>query len=270
MDDFLTKIYQDEMSKTASIARQEVTDQLGADELEEILGLQKVAVAGPTEAEMPESLPNNELEAQQKAKAEYVRREHEGASKPASKEQTDAQSSNNYQGQSKVAHADRVGRMMAKVAGYKQTDNTQHHYETGMTPLSPLTGAIKGGTTAALLSALGGGAAGGAVGGPRFAAKSALLGALGGGALGAGSGATLSALKRHQVKSDRRQIAKMNKEKNSMGDMEGMEVTAEAKAKIAARLLRITQGAPEEVKTAAIRVAAREMVKNLLRKVQSQ
>lgn len=97
----------------------------------------------------------------------------------------------------------------------------QQTHQTGITPLSPAVGALKGGATGALAGA---GLSGAALAGLKAArmqgknvpqlgrsTKAKLLAALvsGAGALGAGGGAALSALKRSQTKSDLRQIKKM-------------------------------------------------------------
>lgn len=53
MDDFLNTLYEEEREKIAAADLSDFMSTLQSDELEEFLGLRKVAVAGPEEAELP-------------------------------------------------------------------------------------------------------------------------------------------------------------------------------------------------------------------------
>lgn len=112
----------------------------------------------------------------------------------------------------KQAAVNRV-RALAKMAKAPQQGDTQHTYRSGTTPLSPLMGAVKGGVTLGALGALAGAGGGATLGeGVGSSLLGAAIGGLGLGAIGAGGGATLSALKRTQLKSDKRQIHNINKQ----------------------------------------------------------
>ena len=101
MEDFLTTLYQEEQEKTASADMENFFQGLPAEELEAFLGVEKTAVAGPPEPEMPTSLPAKELDARMKAVDEYAQKAHEGKT-PPSVEDSKSATSVSHQGESKV------------------------------------------------------------------------------------------------------------------------------------------------------------------------
>lgn len=312
MDDFLTRMYEEEMDKTAAADLEAFMGTLEADELEAVLGLSKEAVAGPEKAEEPTSAQGAELDAKQKAVRQHVENEHDNT--PTQRKEMPGNV--NHAGDSKakpvtkeaMAHADAVGRLFARIkvaadpnysvepeswmrgqkgiaramrAGDKGLSKYLAHDELiGARQRRGLSGALKGGA-----GGVGAGALAGLI--ASLASKGKIspgAGALGGGALGgslgmAGGqirgmhGADKEFLAKRGIKPTKwglgrgrfteEAAAKYLKEKNSMGEDEGgdagMETTAAAKAKIAARALRATKGAPGHVKVAAIRVAAAQM-----------
>lgn len=316
MDNFLTKLYEEEQEKVASADLQEFMNSLSVDELAEFLGIRKTAQEhmsqerreglSSSQFAVPESKAKKigvEGEIKGEAKGKYpipdekharnalarvsqfgtpaereaVRKkvyakypdlkegfEERHGESPTAKENVKKVEQGNIGKEGcpmpKTASVQRLRDTMEKLA--KEKDKAiQHTYRSGVTPLSPATGALKGGTTAGLIGAGLGTAAGGAAaarrardvaeygedvlkGYPKFfrkggPGKGALIGALAAGALGAGGGAALSALKRRQLKSDTRQIRKLNKEAGIPGPdeapmpsgMKGSEVVDRAKAR---------------------------------------
>jgi hypothetical protein len=135
-DDFLTRLYEEEQTKIASAELANFMRGMGRDDLEAFLGLDKLAVAGPDEAELPTSASASEIEASHQTKQDYVNREHEGRPLPVNKQPERAQSPNSQQRDSKVTPskedepktkeaeakllwADKIGRMFAKEAAEK-------------------------------------------------------------------------------------------------------------------------------------------------------
>lgn len=203
MDDFLTKLFREEQEKVASAELDQFMNQLPRGDLEEILGIAKLAVDGPQIPAMPDSVPPKKLETLQAEKQEYVDREHAGTPKSVDKQPEGALTRVKYTGEGKeavgktaedaaaekVAWADQAGRLFAKQAMAKTVEFT-----------NPV--------------------------------------------------ATLKVNKGKQSGMT---------EQDSMGA--GMETTASVKAKIAARALKVAEGAPEHVKAAAVFLAGREIAK---------
>jgi len=363
MDTFLTGLYHEEMEKGASSQMGEFMDSLPAGDLEQYLGLDKLAVGGSSNPPLPDSAQGAELDAKQKAVNENCCKEHlssipkrsDGADPSVSfqsegKQPTESPDEAKQVSKQAMACADYVGRMMAKEAlapligglsGYlsqgdpdatpksgfwrgaglgtlgaigggmlggltrnpgvaglgalagsvgggilggrsaklgpaerkaylkqkasmlkaKIKDKTaaakdiQQTHRSGAIPLSPGYGAALGGIGGGVLGASGGARIGREFGGTRGALLGAGAGALGLGALGAGGGAALSALKRAQLKSDKKQIAKINKE----GSAEGMEKDdaftspeAKNKAKVMRATMKASKGAPSKERKAVL------------------
>jgi hypothetical protein len=135
-DDFLTKLYEDEKEKVASAELADFMRGMGRDDLEAFLGLDKQAVAGPAEPELPTSASASEIEAAHQAKKTYVEQEHSGNPKGVTKQPERAQTSDSQSRDSKVKTtkedepktksagakviwADKIGRMFAKEAAEK-------------------------------------------------------------------------------------------------------------------------------------------------------
>lgn len=297
MDDFLTNLFHEDLEKNASVQAGEMMDNVPLSELEEYLGINKTAVAGPAAPPLPDPAQGAELNAKQKAVSDYVNKERlssiadrsdgadvhvsfqgEGTKQP--EEHTDEALQVSKQA---MAYADHVGRVLAKTAAAAMAPppgGVQQTHRTGFVPVGSGMGAVKGGVLGAM-----GGMPGSTVGGAllaKYLGRSPVLGALGGaaagalggGALGAGTGAGLSALKRVQIKSDQKQLQRLNqairdegkkkKEKKSEFDSDdggGMETTAAIRADIADRAIRATAGAPPHIKHAAAVAAARRMTK---------
>jgi hypothetical protein len=126
MDDFLTKMYEDEMEKTSAAELDNFMGSLSVEELEGLLGLDsvdftKVAVAGPVEPPMPDSLPGNELDAQMKTVEEIAAKSRTDT--PPTRQQEAEPTAVSHQGPGKVpttkeaiAWADHIGRIFAKQA----------------------------------------------------------------------------------------------------------------------------------------------------------
>jgi hypothetical protein len=204
MDDFLTKMYEDEMEKTSAAELDNFMGSLSVEELEGLLGLDsvdftKVAVAGPVEPPMPDSLPGNELDAQMKTVEEIAAKSRTDT--PPTRQQEAEPTAVSHQGPGKVpttkeamAWADHIGRIFAKQAAAtpdwydRQVQAAQAAQESR--PLQMIGGGALGGLTGAGL--------GGAVGG----GKGALLGGL----LGAGAGTGLGALGAHMAGKRRKVI----------------------------------------------------------------
>ena len=131
MDDFLTRLYEQEQTKTAGADMHLYLKGLPIEELE------KLAVHGPAHPELPNSAQGSELDAKQKAVSDNVNKEHL-SQVPKRKDGSDP--TVNFEGQAKVPtenedealrasgkskkasadesiqFADQVGRMMAKHA----------------------------------------------------------------------------------------------------------------------------------------------------------
>lgn len=314
MDNFLTKLFAEEQEKVASAELGQFMDQLSTDELEDFLGIHKVAVEGKPEPSLPESLPTGKLEALQQQKRDYVDQEHEGTPKKVASQPEGAQTGVKYEGPGKeatgktaedaatekVAWADCCGRLFAK-----QASELSNIYLRALLPNT-----VVGGGLGAGIGALGGekghmgrGARKGALIGGGIGAGAnlgAILGSLsgnlpmaglGGIAGGVGGGLLGAAL-------ERRIRAREAMDKSSMGMPEsegaGMESTASVKAiekkgeeekkrplvnprlivkrmlgrtrpaekaKIASMALKVSAGAPEHVKAAAVFMAGREIAK---------
>jgi hypothetical protein len=133
MDTFLTELYEEAQEKRASAELQDFMKSMDRDDLEAFLGLDKQAVAGPAEGEMPANWQGKELDASQKAKDDYLAQEHQGTPKSVEKTDKWAQTCNSQEGTSKVKSdkedepktkaaeakfqaADAIGRMFAKQA----------------------------------------------------------------------------------------------------------------------------------------------------------
>jgi len=135
MDNFLTRLFAEEQEKVASAELGQFMGQLSTDELEDFLGIRKVAVEGKPEPSLPDSLPTGKLEALQQQKRDYVDQEHEGKPKGVADQPEGAQTRVKYEGPGKeatgktaedaatekVAWADRCGRLFAKQAACAMT-----------------------------------------------------------------------------------------------------------------------------------------------------
>lgn len=135
-DDFLTKLYEEEKTKVASAELEAFMRGMGRDDLEAFLGLDKLAVAGPAEPELPTSASASEIEASHQAKKTYVEQEHAGNPKGVTKQPERAQTSDSQSrdskaktdkedepktksAEAKLLWADKIGRMFAKEAAEK-------------------------------------------------------------------------------------------------------------------------------------------------------
>lgn len=138
MDDFLTKMYEEEMEKTSAAELDNFMDSLPVDELEALLeiegGIEKVAVGGPVEPPMPDSLPGNELDSQMKAVDEYATKSR--TETPPTRKQTAEPTAVSHQGPGKqvskeaMTLADTVGRIFAKHAAGDGGDGDEGEMET--------------------------------------------------------------------------------------------------------------------------------------------
>lgn len=135
MDNFLTKLFAEEQEKVASAELGQFMHQLSTDDLEDFLGIRKVAVEGKPEPSLPDSLPTGKLEALQQQKRDYVDQEHSGTPKKVGSQPEGAQTGVKHEGPGKeatgktaedaatekVAWADRCGRLFAKQAACAMT-----------------------------------------------------------------------------------------------------------------------------------------------------
>jgi len=270
MDNFLTKIYHEERTKTAGADMDRYLSDLPLDVL------LKIAVAGPDEPSKPTSVPAGALDAAASRIRKYVEDEHKG-------ESTDSKSvsHNSYSGKSKVAGK---GADPHTVTPKSWAEGTE-----GMSRASQLTDTghgqflmneelaadrsrqgLKGALVGGGIGGIGGGFIGRATGStPMGIAMGALLGANIGsgikrekantdflkargikqtGFLGMGRGAyTPEAAEKYLKKSKE---ANLTKE---------CSASAQEKAKIAMIALRSIQGAPSMVKSAAAALAGRKI-----------
>lgn len=254
MDDFLTKLYEDEMDKTASVAREDFMHTLPIEELEAILGIKKQAGFGDFLGTVKRNPNKQQVD---KAFAAY-----KNATGKDPRSMTSAQI-NEYLDKTAVAGPSHpplpdsasgaeldarmkaVGEQVNKAhlsAVPKRKDLTDptisYQGEGKKQPEEHTDEALRVTKQAAAWADQMG----------RMLAKSA-------------------ACKTSEGSSDRPLsgvVSRMRagKKKQSMGDMAGtpeMETTAAAKAKIAARTLRVTRGAPEHIKQAAAMLAGRQI-----------
>lgn len=204
MDDFLTKMYEEEMEKTSAAELDTFMDSLSREELEGLLGFEgidftKVAVAGPVDPPMPDSLPGNELDAQMKTVEEIAAKSRTDT--PPTRQQEAEPTAVSHQGPGKVpttkeamVWADSVGRMFAKQAAAAEPDWYDRQVQAAQAaqesrPLQMIGGGALGGLTGAGIGAAlsRGGGAGTALGG----------------LLGTGAGVGLGALGAHMAKKRR-------------------------------------------------------------------
>jgi len=336
MDDFLTKLFHEEQEKVASAELDQFMHQLSTDDLEDFLGIRKVAVEGNPEPSLPDSLPTGKLEALQQQKRDYVDQEHEGRPKSVANQPEGAQTSVKHEGPGKeatgktaedaatekVGWADRCGRLFAKQAACAMTkadefttpeakvkakafsatlkaskgqpvatrkaalQGTEKVIEKKAflpgaiagylaqgdpesTPRSGFWRGALGGIPGAMIGGLGGAGIGHLLGGHAGAELGANIGALGGN-IGGGylagrtARATPEEMELHKAKL-RAKVEAAGKDKESMGMPEsegaGMESTAAVKAKIASMAMKVTEGAPEYVKAAAVFLAGQQIAK---------
>jgi hypothetical protein len=110
MDDFLTKMYEDEIEKTAGAELDEFMASLPKDELEAFLI--KEAVGGSAEAPLPDAAQGKEMDAKQQAARKQVDKEHNTNPAPRHEEtRTTSQVTKEA-----AAIADKAGRVLAKWA----------------------------------------------------------------------------------------------------------------------------------------------------------
>lgn len=286
MDDFLVKMFEQEQEKIAAADLGEFMDTLPANELEEFLGLTKSAVAGPAEAELPDS-ENGELDKAQKRVDDYAAKT-QGQEPPTRKESEEA-GPVSHQGPGKEAKEEKTA---ASVLRLQKVAAAMHQKEQGQTKtaLAPLIGGLAGyysqgnpeatpksgfwrGAGLGTLGSIAGAVPGMALRNPALAQIGALGGAVGGGILG-GKSAKLGPEERKAYVKQKAimQAAKakdLAKESQGPGEEgsseaaneEGMENTAAAKAKIAMRVMKMTAGAPPHIKQAAAAFAGQEISK---------
>lgn len=113
MDDFLTKIYDEEIEKQSSTELEDFMRTLPVEELE---GFLKHAVAGPAQPPMPAAAQGKELDAKNKAVETQVAAEHDGEPRERHEE-----TGRGEEKKASMEAADAVGRIMAKAAACKQT-----------------------------------------------------------------------------------------------------------------------------------------------------
>ena len=223
MDTFLTGLYHEEMEKGASSQMGEFMDSLPAGDLEQYLGLDKLAVGGSSNPPLPDSAQGAELDAKQKAVNENCCKEHlssipkrsDGADPSVSfqsegKQPTESPDEAKQVSKQAMACADYVGRMFAKTAG------------GGMEKDDAFTS-------------------------PEAKAKARLM------------SATMKIGKGESAAVRKASLSRAGQMKISEGD--DMETLAAARAEIAARALRSTSGAPQHIKMAAAALAGRQIAK---------
>lgn len=231
MDEFLIGLYTEEQEKMAAADLEEFMGTLPTNELEEFLGLSKVAVAGPAEAEMPDS-ESGELDKAQKRVDAYVAKT-QGQTPPTRDESAEA-GPVSYQGPGKEAKKEAMISRVKKLAGCmtKTDEFTTPEAKKKAKVMSATMKLSKGKPLETRKKAL------------NIASKMKVSQGIGdvGGAVGGGIGSGVGG-----------GIG------SNMGG--GMETTAAMKAKIAMRTLRVAKYAPPYIKQAAASLAGREMAK---------
>jgi len=101
MDKFLADLYQEEQEKVASAELDAFLDSQPLGDLEALLGIQKVAVGGPTIPTLPTALPGNKLDQKQKLVDEFSAKNR--VEEPPTREQSEEVSHSNYEGPAKTA-----------------------------------------------------------------------------------------------------------------------------------------------------------------------
>jgi hypothetical protein len=266
MDDFLSRLYEEEREKIAAADLGGFMSTLPTTELEEFLGLTKVGVVGPDKPELPAGM------------AEKLNKEQSKVDSEVSKMQGEGPPDRNEEEEKKEASAARIRKIAMRKASsiledprYIAAVADEAHRKGDYLPKSsklrqfrenPAKSRAALGVGGALMGGGMGAGIGRAVGGKKGAIAGALLG-------GAGLGAGGVALGGKSADLNRRIYAAMDKkEKKSqgfgeedMGGAGGMETTASAKAEIVMRSMRVTEGAPPHIKRAAARFAGREIAK---------
>jgi uncharacterized protein YcfJ len=241
---------------------------LPQDALEEFLGLSKQAVAGPAEGEEPTSAQGAELDAKQKAVRQHAEGEH--ADTPTKR--TEMPGNVSHEGDSKAKPvekeamnwADGIGRMLAHTHAEvleKQgfvVPGLVGYYSQGDPEKTPKSGFWRG-AGLGTLGAVAGSIPGAMAGHQGLARVGSLAGGVAGGYLGGKSAKLSPAEQKEYAKTLKAKARSMSK--SSMGDDEGMETTAAAKAKIASRVLRIARDLPDDYRDAAIKTAGQELAK---------
>lgn len=266
MDDFLSRLYEEEREKIAAADLGGFMSTLPLGELEDFLGLSKVGVAGPENPEFPVGEGGKLGKDQNKADAEVAKMQGEGSPDRNEEEAKKEASAARIRkiAMQKASSILEDPRYIAAVAdeAHSRGDYLPKSSKLRQFRESPTGARIGMGVGGALMGGGMGLGIGRAVGGKKGAIAGALLGGAGLGAGGAALGGKTSDL-------NRRIYAEMDKkEKKSQGFGEegmtgsgGMETTASAKAEIVMRSMRVTEGAPPHIKRAAARFAGREIAK---------
>lgn len=267
MDDFLASLYEEEREKIAAADLGAFMSTLQVDELEDFLGLNKLAVAGPESPELPAG--GDKLDKEQKSTDAEVSKVQ--GQEPATRKEAAApvpKSPSVYEADERLARIHRIARGQQK-EDYRRSSKvrgTRQGIAGGL-----LGGALGTGLNLASAEMRGG-----------KPSKAALIGGAlltaGGAGLGAARGIAKARAARRVAGDKADQYGKMlsdtaMKKKVSQGVMGGgmdsgmsgggmgggMENTAAVKAKIAMRVMRITRGAPEHIKMAAVRFAGKQI-----------
>jgi len=247
MEKFLVDLYHEEQEKIASAELDGFLREQSTDDLESLLGIQKVAVSGPAEPPMPTALPGGKLDKKQKLVDDFSAKQR--GETPPTREQSEVVSHSNHDGPAKTAAA----KEEKKRPGIMSRVRSLHENVPAQMGIQGTLGGVAGGML-----------------GHRFGRGplATVGGALGGGALGAGVG--YLGAKGNKALYDRI-IGKREKNSEGVGDgggigteqgaEQGIETTASMKAKIAARALRATRGAPEPMRKIAAVVAGQQIAK---------
>jgi hypothetical protein len=264
MDDFLTSLYQEEQEKVAAEDMERFFSGISKEELEDFVGVEKAAVAGPPEPEMPSSLPANELDARMKAVDEYAQKAHEGKNPPTVAESKETNSIS-YQGKSKVEPKEKKAYIGVSIPLNRPSLNPDVAAEQGKRTGAGLGGilggaaGLVGGAASAplrlpgervgkgLKGALGRGRVRGALG----AALGAGAGILAGRQLGASQGRKASERRRESLLADAREKAKMIQQLKSEG--------IGKKAEVIVRSMELAKVLPESMQKAAMVVTGRQL-----------